>query len=111
MKTGLTGAYTYDFFNMLYPGMSGKRIYYRNMQFEHNTSVATPYAGQGATRTQNTTWYDLSGNGNNATLANGVIFNSGSEALVFDGTDDYGEVNSVTSDLASSDFTYNALKL
>lgn len=108
MKSGLTGAYTYDFFRFYYPTFQGKRIYYRNMQFER-TGNGTPYAGQGTTRTQNTTWYDLSGNGNNATLANGVIFNSGSEALVFDGTDDYGEVNSVTSDLASSDFTFEAL--
>ena len=81
----------------------GKRIYYRNMQFEHNTSVATPYAGQGATRTQNTTWYDLSGNGNNATLVNGVTFDLGSEALVFDGTDDEATVpDDNTLDLTSN---------
>ena len=92
MKSGLTGAYTYDFFRFFYPTFQGKRIYYRNMQFER-TGNGTPYAGQGATRTQNTTWYDLSGNGNNATLVNGVTFNSGSEALVFDGTDDEATVH------------------
>lgn len=34
-----------------------------------------------------TTWIDLSGNGNNATLVNGVGYSNG--ALVFDGVDDY----------------------
>jgi len=36
--------------------------------------------------TSGTTWYDLSGNGNNGTLVNGTIFSSGS--MVFDGVDD-----------------------
>lgn len=102
MKSGLTGAYTYDFFRFFYPTFQGKRIYYRNMQFER-TGNGTPYAGQGTTRTQNTTWYDLSGNGNNATLVNGVTFNSGSEALVFDGTDDEATVpDNNTLDLTSN---------
>ena len=34
-----------------------------------------------------TTWYDLSGNGNNSTLTNGPTFSNGS--IVFDGVDDY----------------------
>ena len=37
-----------------------------------------------------TAWTDLSGNGNNGTLVNGVGYNSGNlGSLVFDGTDDY----------------------
>ena len=37
-----------------------------------------------------TTWTDLSGNGNNGTLVNGVGYNSGNGgSLVFDGVDDY----------------------
>ena len=37
-----------------------------------------------------TTWSDLSGNGNNVTLANGVTYNSSNlGSLVFDGIDDY----------------------
>jgi hypothetical protein len=37
-----------------------------------------------------TTWSDLSGNGNNGTLVNGVGYNSGNlGSLVFDGVDDY----------------------
>ena len=36
-----------------------------------------------------TTWYDLSGNGNNGTLTNGPTFDSGNGgSIVFDGTDD-----------------------
>lgn len=41
------------------------------------------YSGSG------TTWRDISGNGNNATLANGAYYNSGS--MVFDGSDDYAD--------------------
>ena len=38
-----------------------------------------------------TTWTDLSGNGNNGTLVNGVGYNSGNlGSLDFDGTNDYG---------------------
>ena len=43
-----------------------------------------------------TTWRDLSGNGNNATLINGPTFTSANGgAIVFDGVDDYS-INSVT---------------
>jgi hypothetical protein len=42
-----------------------------------------------------TTWTDLSGNGNNGTLANGVGYNSGNGgSLVFDGVDDYVSLTS-----------------
>jgi hypothetical protein len=42
------------------------------------------YSGSG------TTWTDLSGNGNNGTLVNGVGYNSGNlGSLVFDGSNDY----------------------
>ncbi len=41
-----------------------------------------------------TTWNDLSGNGNNATLTNGPSFsNSNRGSIVFDGTNDYAELN------------------
>lgn len=37
-----------------------------------------------------TTWYDLSGNGNNVTLFNGIFYDSANQGyLVFDGIDDY----------------------
>ena len=45
---------------------------------------AESYNGSGST------WYDLSGNGNNGTLTNGTTF--GSNGIVFDGADDYVSV-------------------
>jgi hypothetical protein len=44
-----------------------------------------------------TTWTDLSGNGNNGTLVNGVGYNSGNGgSLSFDGVDDYINFSSFT---------------
>ena len=51
-----------------------------------------------------TTWTDLSGNGNNGTLVNGVGYNSGNlGSLVFDGSNDSGDVGSITPNIG--DFT------
>jgi hypothetical protein len=45
-----------------------------------------------------TTWGDLSGNGNNGTLVNGVGYNSGNGgSLVFDGVNDYVSVSQTLS--------------
>jgi hypothetical protein len=42
-----------------------------------------------------TTWFDLSGNGNNGTLVNGVGYSGDNlGSLVFDGVNDYSEVSS-----------------
>ena len=44
-----------------------------------------------------TTWTDLSGNGNNGTLADGPTFNSGNGgSIVFDGSNDYITTTNVT---------------
>ena len=43
-----------------------------------------------------TTWNDLSRNGNNGTLTNGPVFNSGG-SMVFDGVDDYISTNTNSS--------------
>ena len=52
---------------------------------------ASSYPGTG------TTWTDLSGNGRNATLANGVGYSSSSGGvLTFDGINDYGQVPAFT---------------
>jgi hypothetical protein len=52
-------------------------------------SYSTPFVV--GTRLQNTNWYDLSYGGNNITLTNGPMFNSGGGgSIVFDGVDDYG---------------------
>lgn len=45
-----------------------------------------------------TTWNDLTPNGNNGTLTNGPTFNSGNGgSIVFDGTNDYIDINNSTS--------------
>jgi archaellum component FlaF (FlaF/FlaG flagellin family) len=59
--------------------------------------------------TTGTTWTDLSGNGRNGTLTNGVTFNSGNGGrLVFDGTNDYIAlpINLPLSNI--SEFTYSS---
>ena len=54
-----------------------------------------------------TTWTDLSGNGNNGTLVNGVGYNSGNGgSLSFDGVDDY--VNCGTPSISAGKITVNA---
>jgi len=58
------------------------------------------YSGSG------TTWTDLSGNGNNATLINGPTYSSAdSGSIVFDGTNDYATVSSL--DLPDRPFAIN----
>jgi hypothetical protein len=55
-------------------------------------SVATDYTTRlsGTAKNRGTTWTDLSGNGNNGTLVNGVGYSSDNlGSLVFDGVDDY----------------------
>ena len=89
MKANLTGAYTYDFFNMVYPHFQNKKIYYRNMQFEtkpHNT----PYAGQGNTRSVENSLIDLK---RNTTInISDVSFDTDAQ-MFFDGTDDHITIN------------------
>lgn len=53
--------------------------------------------------TTGTTWRDLSGNGNNGTLVNGVGFSGGS--MVFDGVDDYVTSNPLNTLLDNSSLT------
>jgi hypothetical protein len=56
-----------------------------------------------------TTWYDLSGNGNDGTLTNGPTFdgaNGGS--IVFDGVDDYVDFGNTVGNFGTSDFTLSA---
>ena len=55
------------------------------IQVEEGTTT-TPFVS--GSRSQNTTWYDLSGNNNSGSLVNGPTFNS-KGYLEFDGTNDY----------------------
>jgi hypothetical protein len=70
------------------------------MAISYNTSVvrdglvlyldaANPksYPGTG------TTWFDLSGNGNNVTLFNGVAYDSTTKSFLFDGVNDYARTS------------------
>ena len=67
-----------------------------------DASNASSYPGSG------TTWFDLSGNGNNGTLVNGPTYTgSFGGGIVFDGTNDYVE-NSNFSSIVSSSFTISA---
>lgn len=52
-----------------------------SLQLWLDASIASSYPGSG------TVWYDLSGNGNNATLFNGPTSSNG--AILFDGSNDY----------------------
>jgi hypothetical protein len=53
-----------------------------------------------------TTWSDLSGNGNNGTLVNGVGYNSGNlGSLVFDGVNDYVSVSNTSQLRPSTELT------
>ena len=64
-----------------------------------DASDKNSYPGSG------TTWYDVSGNGNNGTLNNGPTFDSGNGgAIVFDGTNDYISLNSNPSVLSQITF-------
>lgn len=52
------------------------------------------------------TWYDLSGNGNNGTLVNGIGYtNANGGALSFDGVNDYVSFANNTLELGTGDFT------
>lgn len=59
---------------------SGLRVYL-------DSGNSNSYSGTG------TTWYDLSGNGNHATLVNGPTWNS-TYGFHFDGSNDYAEISS-----------------
>ena len=56
----------------------------------------------------NNTWYDLSGNNNNAKLYNGVTYDG--KFFVFDGVDEYAEItnSSTINDCLNSDFTFDS---
>lgn len=56
-----------------------------------------------------TTWTDISRNGNNGTLTNGPTFNSGNNgSIVFDGVDDYVNINSFANILSNTAYTKTA---
>ena len=91
MKPNLTGAYSYDFLNFIKPHFTSKKIYYRNMQFEHNKSHHTPFVN--GTRSSTESLIDLKKT-TNIDVSN-VSFDSTGQPT-FDGTDDYIYPNNIT---------------
>jgi hypothetical protein len=69
-----------------------------------DAGVSSSYGGSG------TTWTDLSGNGNNGTLVNGVGYvGTNGGLLSFDGSNDYVNLgNSQTGNFGTSNFSINA---
>jgi hypothetical protein len=56
----------------------------------------------------NTSWYDLSGNGNNGTLNGGITFNSNNAgSLSFDGTSGYCDLGNILNFERTNSFTIN----
>ena len=74
-------AYPHDSF---FTNTNNVQIYYRNAQLEVGREEATDYSS--GARSQNTTWYDLSGNGD-AVAVNSPVFSNGS--FTFDQTNEY----------------------
>lgn len=69
------------------------RIVLANLILNLDAGNPVSYSGSG------TTWFDLSGNGNNGTLTNGPTYSSADGgSIVFDGTDDYVAETSGLSD-------------
>ena len=64
--------------------------------FYADAKDTTSYPGSG------TTWYDLSGNNNNMTLVNGVVFQSNNQSnFIFDGVSAYATCTNSTSSLST----------
>ena len=85
------------------------------MSVSYNSSIVTnglvlcldagnprSYPGSG------TAWYDVSGNNKTGTLVNGPSYNSSNGgSFVFDGVDDYVNVNNFNVSHGTSNFTYS----
>jgi hypothetical protein len=91
MKPNLTGAYAYDFLNFIKPHFTSKKIYYRNMQFEHNKSHHTPFVA--GTRSSTQSLIDLKRT-TDINVATTSFDSTGQPTL--DGTDDYIYPNNIT---------------
>ena len=82
----------------VYGGTSG--IVSTNIVLDLNASNASSYSGSG------TTWTDLSGEGNHATLVNSPTYSSSNGGyLSFDGNDDHGTLPAI--DLSGNELTFS----
>lgn len=75
-----------------------------NLAINLDANSASSYSGSGST------WYDISGNGNNGTLINGPVYTSSSSGnyFQFDGSDDYVTVPDSNSLDISGNFSASA---
>lgn len=79
---------------------SGPEIVNNGLVLHLDAANSRSYPGSG------TTWYDLSGNGNNGTLVNGPTYNSSNNgSIIFDGSNDYGTVIGNAQTKPTSNFT------
>lgn len=90
------GYYTGKIMGMQAESVSG--IVTDGLKLYLDASNPLSYPGSG------TTWFDLSENGNNGTMVNGVV--PLSNAMQFDGVNDYVEINSI--DITSTPFTISS---
>lgn len=73
-----------------YTGDGTSGIYIWGAQFERASSASRYYATTGSAKNRGTSLIDLSGNGKNATLANGVVYNYFNNGILnFNGTNQY----------------------
>ncbi len=80
---------------------NGPRIVTDGLILSLDASDKNSYPGS------NTTWNDVSGNGNNGTLTNGPTFNSVNQgSIVFDGTNDYINFSDIFN-FTSESFTFS----
>jgi len=99
---------TYIRIGALWSGpLTTSEVYVEYMQLEEKSTATSFISGS---RSQNTTWYDLSGNGTNGTLTNGPIFSTGSlGSIVFDGTNDYVTLPHVSGQEPLNNVTFEAV--
>ena len=60
-----------------------------------DAAIGKSYPGSG------TTWYDLSGNGNNGTIVNATFNSSNNGTIYLDGTDDYVNFGNILNNVLS----------
>jgi len=98
MKTGITGAYAYDFFRF-FPAEAGKKVYIRNVQMEYKDHI-TQYTGLGGSRTNGDSLKSLVGD---YTLTLGDVSFTQDAEIDFNGVDNHISVpNAGITDYSSS---------
>jgi hypothetical protein len=91
-------------YQSMLPRFVGENIITDGLILYLDAGYKSSYGGSG------TTWYDVSGYGNNGTLTNSPTYNSSNNgSIVFDGVDDYISIVGVNSlfEVANATFTVN----